>query len=141
MRDVWRALGFLKAHRRSVFTAYAAWIVANLLDLTIPLQVRDAIDLGIRGNDPDRLGIAVASALALYVGKSAINWIYTWSFHAFEADAARDLRNAVYRGLQRLSFAYLDRADTGQLIARATDRKSTRLNSSHEWISRMPSSA
>ena len=120
MRDVWRALGFLKAHRRSVFTAYAAWIVANLLDLTIPLQVRDAIDLGIRGNDPDRLAIAVLSALGLYVGKSSINWIYTWSFHAFEADAARDLRNSVYRGLQRLSFAYLDRADTGQLIARAT---------------------
>ena len=120
MRDVWRALGFLKAHRRSVFTAYAAWIVANLLDLTIPLQVRDAIDLGIRGNDPDSLAIAVLSALGLYVGKSSINWIYTWSFHAFEADAARDLRNSVYRGLQRLSFAYLDRADTGQLIARAT---------------------
>ena len=40
MRDVWRALGFLSAHRRAVVTAYAAWIVANLLDLTIPLKVQ-----------------------------------------------------------------------------------------------------
>lgn len=120
LRDVWRALGFLKSHRRSVVIAYSAWVVANLLDLSIPLQVRDAIDIGIRGNDPDRLLAAVLTALALYVGKSSINWVYTWGFHAFEADAARDLRNAVYRGLQRLSFAFLDRADTGQLIARAT---------------------
>ena len=31
--------------------------------------------------------------------------------------------------------------DTGAVLAVGTDRKSTRLNSSHEWISRMPSSA
>ena len=55
----------------------------------------------------------------LFVLKSGINWIYIWGFHFYEADAARDLRNTVYRGLQRLSFGYLDRADTGQLIARS----------------------
>ena len=34
-------------------------------------------------------------------------------------------------------------ADTGEFTGRSPkeDRKSTRLNSSHEWISRMPSSA
>ncbi len=120
LRDVWRALGFLRAHRRAVVIAYVAWVIANLLDLMIPMQVRDAIDLGIRANDPGRLVTAVATALGLFLAKSAINWVYIWGFHAFEADAARDLRNAVYRGLQRLSFGYLDRADTGQLIARAT---------------------
>ena len=31
--------------------------------------------------------------------------------------------------------------ETDVLMARQRDRKSTRLNSSHEWISRMPSSA
>ena len=33
------------------------------------------------------------------------------------------------------------RAGAPALFEDATDRKSTRLNSSHEWISRMPSSA
>ena len=119
-KDVWRALGFLRAHRRSVVISYIAWTVANFLDLMIPLQVRDAIDIGIGTKDTHVLTVAVISAMGLYVAKSAINWVYIWGFHAFEADAARDLRNAVYRGLQRLSFGYLDRADTGQLIARAT---------------------
>ena len=46
---------------------------------------------------------------------------------------------------------YAQRASAGLIISEATqiaelgkgypDRKSTRLNSSHEWISRMPSSA
>ncbi|NDF39350.1 MAG: ABC transporter ATP-binding protein, partial [Proteobacteria bacterium] len=113
-KDVWRALGFLRAHRRSVVISYIAWTVANFLDLMIPLQVRDAIDIGIGTKDTHVLTVAVISAMGLYVAKSAINWVYIWGFHAFEADAARDLRNAVYRGLQRLSFGYLDRADTGQ---------------------------
>src|SRR4029079_4256794 len=87
-----------------------------------------AIDEGIgtmdsagKGNgDPNILLWSVLAIVALYLFKSGINWIYIWGFHAYEAEAARDLRNTVYRGLQRLSFAYLDRADTGQLIARAT---------------------
>jgi ATP-binding cassette subfamily B protein len=119
-KDLWRALQFLRGQRKWVIGSYSAWIVANLLDLAIPLQVRWAIDGGINGNDPRVLALAVAAAMGLYVAKAGINWIYTWGFHAYEADAARDLRSAVYRGLQRLSFGYLDRSDTGQLIARST---------------------
>jgi ATP-binding cassette subfamily B protein len=125
VKDLRRALAFLKGHRNWVIGSYCAWVVANLLDLMIPLQVRRAIDQGIT-TDPAHTGdrsvliSAVVIAIILYLSKSGINWIYTWGFHAYEADAARDLRNAVYRGLQRLSFGYLDRSDTGQLIARAT---------------------
>jgi ATP-binding cassette subfamily B protein len=120
LKDLLRALGYLRRHKNLVIASYVAWLVANVLDLMIPLQVRRAIDHGINGGSYHVLAIATVTALGLYVAKSAINWIYIWGFHAYEADAARDLRNAVYRGLQRLSFGYLDRSDTGQLIARAT---------------------
>lgn len=126
-RDLWRAMKFLGNHRRAVITSYVAWVIANVLDLSIPLQIRRAIDQGIGVPGPEGhpgsmhvLTMAVLTALGLYLAKAGINWIYTYGFHAYEADAARDLRAAVYRGLQRLSFGYLDRSDTGQLIARAT---------------------
>jgi ABC-type multidrug transport system fused ATPase/permease subunit len=118
-KDLWRALRFLGGHRRAVITSYAAWIVANVMDLMIPLQIRWAIDSGIGRGNTNILTQAVLTIAVLYLAKSGINWIYIWGFHAYEADAARDLRNTVYRGLQRLSFGYLDRADTGQLISRA----------------------
>ena len=41
----------------------------------------------------------------------------------------------------RLSLAEAPNAGLAAHAADAADRKSTRLNSSHEWISRMPSSA
>ncbi|MBI3973364.1 MAG: ABC transporter ATP-binding protein [Chloroflexi bacterium] len=119
-KDLWRALSFLRGQRKWVIGGYVAWLVANLLDLAIPLQIKRAIDDGITGQNLQVLVAAVLAVFGLFAGKSAINWIYLWTFHAYEADAARDLRNSVYRGLQRLSFGYLDRSDTGQLIARAT---------------------
>ena len=48
-------------------------------------------------------------------------------------------------GPDRLTGCYTARVtltDTqATIVVRQKDRKSTRLNSSHEWISRMPSSA
>ncbi|HEV2126768.1 MAG TPA: ABC transporter ATP-binding protein, partial [Chloroflexota bacterium] len=119
-KDLWRALGFLRGQRKAVIIAYVAWLVATLTELAIPLQIRRAIDGGIVGQNASILTSAVLMAVGLFLAKAGINWIYVWGFHAYEADAARDLRAAVYRGMQRLSFGYLDRADTGQLIARAT---------------------
>ena len=42
---------------------------------------------------------------------------------------------------KRLEARILSILDSQEKIPFVTDRKSTRLNSSHEWISRMPSSA
>jgi ABC-type multidrug transport system fused ATPase/permease subunit len=81
--------------------------------------VRWAIDGGITQGNQQVL-VAPCDGLGLYLSEPGINWIYLWAYHAYEADAGRDLRNSMYRGLQRLSFGYLDRSDTGQLIARAT---------------------
>ena len=119
-RDLWRALTFLGKYRHWVVGSYAAWLVANLLDLSIPLQIRRAIDGGINGRDQHVLVLAVVAALGLFLTKACFSWTNLWLYHAYEADAARDLRNALYRALQKLSFGYLDRSDTGQLIARAT---------------------
>ena len=119
-KDLWRAMQFLRPQGKYVARSYIAWIVANLLDLAIPIQIAWAIDGGITAGNLQVLTVAVLTAMGLYVAKAGINWIYVWGFHAYEADAARDLRSSVYRGLQRLSFGYLDRSDTGQLIARAT---------------------
>src|SRR5436190_12300946 len=91
LKDLWRALSFLKGHKQWVIGSYCAWLVANFLDLMIPLQVRRAIDQGIT-TDPQHTGnhailiTSVLVAIVLYVAKSGINWIYIWGFHAYEAD-------------------------------------------------------
>lgn len=99
---------------------YGTWLLALGLDSLIPLGIRRAVDQGIGGRDSGVLGAAVLLVLALYLGKAALNYIYFAAYHYLEAAAARDIRNAVYATLQRLSFGYFDRVETGQLISRST---------------------
>ena len=47
----------------------------------------------------------------------------------------------IYLEKDLLKQNYLEQMTVKEVVAAAIDRKSTRLNSSHEWISRMPSSA
>src|SRR5215213_3070464 len=46
-KDLWRGLSFLGNHKRAVITSYVAWVVAIVLELQIPIQIRRAIDEGI----------------------------------------------------------------------------------------------
>ena len=55
--------------------------------------------------------------------------------------AGGDTASALAVGCPVIVKAHPAHLATSTLVAEAIDRKSTRLNSSHEWISRMPSSA
>ena len=64
------------------------------------------------------------------------------SFELRTRDRERKLINKIDAALQRIedgSYGYCD--ETGDPISIKRDRKSTRLNSSHSSVSRMPSSA
>ena len=60
---------------------------------------------------------------------------------------ARNPNEEVQEWVYREQMTYFGSAEVDKMIAddleaqSSVDRKSTRLNSSHEWISRMPSSA
>ena len=123
-RGNWRSLlrlaGYLRPHLRLVVACYAAWLVATGLDALIPLTMQRAVDGGIVGKSESVLLTAIAMMLALYLVKAAANYVFFYLYHYYEAIAGRDLRNAIYGALQRLSFSYFDRVETGQLISRST---------------------
>ena len=119
-RDILRVLGYLRPYWRLIAISYACWLVSISMDMAIPRQIQWAIDDGIGAGNPDVLTRALLIATGLFLTKAIIGYGYYSLFHVYEARAARDIRKEVYAALQRMSFAYLDRADTGQLIARAT---------------------
>ena len=113
-------MGYMRPHWKLVVACYGTWLLALGLDSLIPLGIRRAVDQGIAGRDAAILGTSVLMVLGLYLTKAALNYVYFFSYHYLEAAAARDIRNAVYAALQRLSFSYFDRVETGQLISRST---------------------
>ncbi|HXG36322.1 MAG TPA: ABC transporter ATP-binding protein, partial [Dehalococcoidia bacterium] len=97
---------------------------ASGFSLAMPQLIRWAIDFGIGAStgsgSKTALGLAaiaiVAAALLRGVFAFGQQYLSEW----ISQRVAYDLRNSIYDRLQRLSFAYHDKAQTGQLMSRAT---------------------
>jgi ATP-binding cassette subfamily B multidrug efflux pump len=125
-----RAIGYLALHRLLWFGILVAVLVGTLSQLAVPQLVQnimDAVVSGVqatkRGQAADQRAIAVA-ALAI-VGFSVVRGIFSflqiYMAELASQNVAFDMRNEIYAKIQRLSFSYHDRNQTGQLMIRATD--------------------
>lgn len=63
----------------------------------------------------------VAAIIVFAVLRAVFAFVQTYMAEATSQGAAFDMRNDIFSRLQRLSFSYYDRTQTGQLMIRATD--------------------
>jgi ATP-binding cassette subfamily B multidrug efflux pump len=115
-----RALSFLSGYRWQTSGAFVSLLLGTAGSLVVPRLSQIVIDQGISAGS---MNIIVWGATGIVVAAvvSAV-FSYLQGFLAARASqgVAYDLRNALYAHIQRLSFGYHDRAQTGQLITRAT---------------------
>ena len=123
MSTYFRIYGFVFRYPRRVALAGLCVLGAGAFLLTSPKLVQWAIDYGIRDNQGHRYTILVVAALAIF-GAAGVRSVSTFGQQYLGQwlgqRVAYDLRNAIYNRLQRLSFAYHDRHQTGQSMSRAT---------------------
>jgi ATP-binding cassette subfamily B protein len=115
-----RAATYLKAYKWQVLGAFLCLLLANGASLVQPQFTRLIIDRGITSR---RIGIVIGLSAAM-VGFAALRSLVTFFQGALMVRTAQgfayDLRNRLYSKIQALSFSYHDRAQTGQLMTRAT---------------------
>jgi ATP-binding cassette subfamily B protein len=123
-----RALGYVRRHRRLALLAYGSLFVATAAQLVVPQLVRVIIDsVGGAQVPVDRASAsqALLSAMLAIVVFSAVRALFAFSqqYNAerISQNVAFDFRSELFARIQRLSFSYLDRNQTGQLMIRATD--------------------
>ncbi|MPZ14241.1 MAG: ATP-binding cassette domain-containing protein [Chloroflexi bacterium] len=135
MSTAWRVMSYFRKYWLAVAVAFVCLTLVTAAEVYIPQLIRQVIDCGIRvgapaeGNAvscpvvPDPMQL-VWSASLLIVGLTALKGLFHFGhgyLGEFSAHSiAYDIRNEIYRHLQRLSFGWHDRAQTGQLMARAT---------------------
>jgi len=120
MGSLGRAIGYLKTYWLLAAGIFISLIIATMLNLVIPLITGRIIDEGIEA------GVAryiMLGALAM-VGVALLRALFSFTQNFWAAKASQnvayDMRNALYDKIQNLSFGYHDRAQTGQLLTRAT---------------------
>jgi ATP-binding cassette subfamily B protein len=124
-----RAVRYVGRHRRLMLLAYGSLVVATAAQLIIPQLVRIIIDTVIGGAqlqaDPSGVVQALIGAMLAIVVFSSVRAVFAfgqqYNAERISQNVAFDLRNELFAKIQRLSFSYLDRNQTGQLMIRATD--------------------
>ncbi len=124
-----RAIRFLGGHKRTTAIAYSALIVATLAQLVVPVLVQNMIDTvtlaSQTGGDirtAEGLVFNAAGLILLFaLLRGAFSFVQAFMAETTSQGLAFDLRNAIFAKIQRLSFSYYDRNQTGQLMIRATD--------------------
>ena len=115
------ALAFVYKQRLAV--AWLCVLGAGLFMLVSPKLVGWAIDFGIRTEHENRIWVLLVAGLAV-LGVAGMRGMFTYGQQYLgewlAQRVAYDLRNNIYNRLQRLSFAYHDSHQTGQLMSRAT---------------------
>ena len=108
-------------HKGRVTLALGSLLVATLAALAPPYLAKLAIDEGIAVGDLAKLGWIVGAFVVvglIYLGANAAQTYFTgWTGERVLAD----LRNSLFRHLQRLSLGYYERNRAGVIISRLTN--------------------
>lgn len=100
--------------------AYSCLLMSTLLGLVIPWLIKEVIDRGLSGRDTAVLVGAAVAIVVITAIKGGFSFGEGYLSEYISQGVAYDLRNALYDHLQRLSFSYHDRAQTGDLMSRTT---------------------
>ena len=120
MRILARVLGFLKPYRRLVLAAYLSMFATAVFSLAIPKLLGEAIDGVLQGGRLGPVMLFAAGMVVFAVLRGVFAFTENYLRELLGHRVAYDIRNAIYDHLQRLSFAYHDRQQTGELMSRAT---------------------
>lgn len=115
-----RLLGYLRPYRRQVAAAYAAMLTATAINLIVPQILKRAIDQGLATGQARALFVAGGLILGIAVVRGFVAFANRFFGEWLTHRVAFDLRNHFYSSVQSLPFAFHDRAQTGDLMSRAT---------------------
>lgn len=115
-----RLLGYLRPYRTRVVLGYVSMVAVTALNLVIPWVVRAVIDRGLAGDDRRFLVVASGAVIAISLGRGLFAFAHIYLGQWLSFRVAYDLRNVFYQHVQALSFSFHDRAQTGDLMSRAT---------------------
>lgn len=115
-----RSLKFMRGHVVFAALGVTAVLASTAADLAGPQLLRRIIDDGIAKGDRRIILTGALSLVAIAAAGGTASFLQGYFSARASHGSAYQMRNAIFDKLQSLSFAYHDRAQTGQLITRVT---------------------
>lgn len=120
MRTLFRLLTYLKPYWQRATVTYLCLLVTTLLNLTVPWLIKEVLDRGLGAGERRVLLLSALAIVAISLVRAVFDFGQRYLSQWLSYRVAYDLRNHLYDHIQRLSFAFHDRTQTGELMSRAT---------------------
>ncbi len=128
MRTVLRITSYVQKYWFMLLLAFLCIIVGTGFSIIVPRMLGDGIDTVIGMGQRSAIVIAAVVIVAASSLRGFAGYGQRYFAEVVAQKVSYNIRNALYARLQRLSFAFHDRNQTGQLMSRATvDVEATRM--------------
>ena len=113
-------LSFFKRHKGLFALDMGCAIAMAIIDLAFPLVTRTALYDMLPNAMYRTFFIVMVIVVGFYLLRAGLNYVVTYWGHRFGNRVETDIRAALFRHMQELSFDFYDRNRTGQLMSRLT---------------------
>jgi ATP-binding cassette subfamily B protein len=121
MKFIVRTLIYIKSYWLLSTGVLGSLLLASLFTLSIPTIIQRIIDNGIDAGVARNIIIGAFLMVAVALLGALFSFLQNYWAAKASQNVAFDLRNDLYEKIHKLSFGYHDRAQTGQLLTRATN--------------------
>lgn len=125
MRSLRSALRYLKRYRLSLALTILSMLTLVAIQLIAPWLIRTMIAaVTDPGAGPETLALIARLALlalGIYVIRTVMQFVRSYAAHVAGWHVVADIRNEIYRHLQRLSLRFYENKQTGQLMSRTVN--------------------
>ena len=120
MRIIWRIVQRTFKYKWLLTTAYLSVLGVTFFSLLVPRLMGQAIDTALISGERGQLLTLAAAVLLVSVARGVFAYGQQYLGESIGQRVAYDLRNEFYDHLQRMSFSFHDREQTGNLMSKAT---------------------
>lgn len=121
LRKIRWVLGLLKPYRKRIVVMVFAVIAASLTSLAPPYLAGRAIDSGIQTGDERALTLIVIAFVVLTTAYALTSYLQTYLVGWIGVRVLQDLREEVFKHIQKMSIGFFTRNRPGALISRMTN--------------------
>ena len=120
-RKIRWTLGLLRPYRTRIIFMLMAVIASTASALAPPYLAGRAIDAGIEAANISALDLTIALFVVAIVVNAITSWLQTWLVGWVGIRVLQDLREQVFKHVQRMSIGFFNRNRPGTLISRMTN--------------------
>ncbi|MFC1941223.1 ABC transporter ATP-binding protein [Chloroflexota bacterium] len=120
MRILLRLMVFAQKYWAWLLLAFTCLVATTAFSLAVPWMLGEGIDAMLISGERSFLIVAAVVVIGASALRGISSYGHTYFSEVVSQKTSYDIRNGLYDHLQRLSFAYHDQSQTGQLMSRVT---------------------